>query len=61
MRTTDDKKDRRVIIRVNEETYRYLTSREENISEYLRDLIQRDMVRDELTRFPELGRDIKLP
>ena len=57
MRTTDDKKDRRVIIRVNEETYRYLTSRGENISEYLRDLIQRDMVRDELSEF----REIKLP
>ena len=48
MRTTDNKKDNVLRIRISEDMYKYLTNRIErdssNISEYIRELIQRDMI-----------------
>lgn len=47
MRTTTDKKENIIRIRLNDDMYSYLTRKSErnnsNISEYIRELIRRDM------------------
>ena len=46
MRTTNDKKDNRVIVRLNDRDMKYLEERSsrqgESISEYVREMISRD-------------------
>lgn len=53
MRTTTDKKDNRIILRVNDEDNKYLremsSRRGMSISDYVRDMIQRDRTKN----FPE--------
>ena len=58
MRTTNDKKDNRVIVRLNDEDVKYLremSSRQGlSLSDYVRDMIARDRVCHQLKEFDNI-------